>query len=65
MGVNTLRSNGHVHSDRLTRTYYIIDILRLKDFSLYIGSNYIFGVALQLSTHHHRDWKSLVAARHE
>lgn len=38
MGVNTLRSNGRVHSDRLTRTYYSID-LRLKDFSLYIGSN--------------------------
>ena len=39
MGVNTLRSNGRVHSDRLTRTYYSIDILRLKDFSLYIGYN--------------------------
>ncbi len=39
MGVNTLRSNGRVHSDRLTRTYYPIDILRLKDFSLYNGSN--------------------------
>jgi hypothetical protein len=39
LGVNTLRSNGRVHSDRLTSTYYSIDILRLKDFSLYIGYN--------------------------
>jgi hypothetical protein len=65
MGVNTLRSNGHVHSDRLTRTYYPIDILRLKDFSLYIGSNTTSSASPSTLSTHHRDWKSLVAARHE